>query len=170
MSTTGDELRIGDAEREHVRDLLERHAADGRLTLDELSERMVEVYAARTAPDLRHALRELPALPGGGPPPAGLAPIEPPGPPFAAPVQWGRGGWGPPVAPVLALAVLGIWLVVAATTGFWFFPFWPFLFFFLVARRSGGWDRGRRGGWGGLGPPRRGWDGPEPRSGGTRYV
>jgi len=42
-----------------VRDLT-RHCGDGRLTLDELEERIGEVYTATSAAELRHALRELP--------------------------------------------------------------------------------------------------------------
>jgi hypothetical protein len=61
---TSDTLRIGDAERNQVAEELKRHCADGRLTLDEYSERLDEVFAARTYADLARALRDLP-----GPPP-----------------------------------------------------------------------------------------------------
>lgn len=49
-------------EREQVIRDLTRHCGDGRLTLDELEERIEEAYAATTPEELRHALRELPAL------------------------------------------------------------------------------------------------------------
>lgn len=57
------EHRVGDPERARARATLERHATDGRLTLDELADRLTEVYAATTDTDLEHALRRLPPLP-----------------------------------------------------------------------------------------------------------
>ena len=49
-----------DAERDAAVKVLTRHCGEGRLTLDELEDRIGEVYAAATPADLRHALRELP--------------------------------------------------------------------------------------------------------------
>src|SRR5437660_7038376 len=57
---TSDTLRIGDAERGQAAEELKRHCSDGRLTLDEYSERLDEVFAARTYADLARALRDLP--------------------------------------------------------------------------------------------------------------
>ena len=54
------EDRVSDSERERVVADLTRHCADGRLTLDELEERVAEVYAATTRADVERALRELP--------------------------------------------------------------------------------------------------------------
>jgi hypothetical protein len=51
---------VTDAERDAAVKLLTRHCGDGRITLDELEDRIGEVYAATTPADLRHALRELP--------------------------------------------------------------------------------------------------------------
>ena len=59
-------LRVSDAERHRVVAQLQEHCAQGRLTVDEFSERTGEALAARTQVDLDRALRELPALP---PPP-----------------------------------------------------------------------------------------------------
>src|SRR5262245_55626373 len=53
-------VRIGDAERQRVVDLLRRHTGDGRLTLDEFSERAGQVYAARTQAELDEVLADLP--------------------------------------------------------------------------------------------------------------
>jgi hypothetical protein len=63
-------IRASDAERERVGRLLDQHFADGRLTLDEFSERMNDVYEARTRGELADTLRELPvvALPEPAPP------------------------------------------------------------------------------------------------------
>jgi hypothetical protein len=55
-------LRVSDAERHRVVTLLQDHCAQGRLTVDEFSERTGEALAARTRDDLDHVLRELPDL------------------------------------------------------------------------------------------------------------
>jgi hypothetical protein len=61
VSSRGD-LRVSDAERNEVVEVLERHTADGRLTLDEFEARIEETLSARTGSELRATLRELPAL------------------------------------------------------------------------------------------------------------
>jgi hypothetical protein len=55
------DLRASDAERERAAASLREHCAAGRLTLEELSERLDEAYQARTGGELERALRELPA-------------------------------------------------------------------------------------------------------------
>ncbi|MHB8575599.1 MAG: DUF1707 SHOCT-like domain-containing protein [Dehalococcoidia bacterium] len=55
----GDEL-ISDAEREYALDALRRHAADGRLAVQEFSDRSEEALMARTADQLGASLRDLP--------------------------------------------------------------------------------------------------------------
>lgn len=55
------ELRASDAEREAVVGKLNQAVGDGRLTLDEFSERLELTYAARTRGDLSPLLRDLPA-------------------------------------------------------------------------------------------------------------
>jgi hypothetical protein len=55
--------RITDAERERAVDLLGAHVVSGSLTPDELAQRTEAVLSARTRGELRHALRDLPALP-----------------------------------------------------------------------------------------------------------
>ncbi len=60
------DIRASDADREHVADLLRRHCNEGRLTLDELAERLAEVYACRYLGELTSPtgpMRELPVLP-----------------------------------------------------------------------------------------------------------
>lgn len=47
-------------QREQIVRELTRHCGDGRLTLDELEERIDEAYAAEDLEALRHVLRELP--------------------------------------------------------------------------------------------------------------
>ena len=63
MADRDQHLRASDADRERVIEQLRRHAADGRLTLDEFEDRVGEALAARTRDDLRPVMRELPQLP-----------------------------------------------------------------------------------------------------------
>ena len=60
-------LRVSDAERHRVVMVLQEHCAQGRLTVDEFSERTSEALASRTEADLERVLRDLPPLP---PPPS----------------------------------------------------------------------------------------------------
>jgi Domain of unknown function (DUF1707) len=57
---TGYNVRIGDADREAIAAQLREHYADGRLTLDELNERLDQTFAAKTRADLNVVLRDLP--------------------------------------------------------------------------------------------------------------
>ncbi len=65
------ELRAADADRERVAALLRDAAAEGRLDLGELDERLGQVYAAKTYGELEPLLRDLPG--------ALDAPVSPPG-------------------------------------------------------------------------------------------
>ncbi|HYK71218.1 MAG TPA: DUF1707 domain-containing protein [Streptosporangiaceae bacterium] len=53
-------LRIGDAERESVAAELREHYAHGRLTLDELNQRLDAAFAAKTQQDLSQITKDLP--------------------------------------------------------------------------------------------------------------
>lgn len=53
-------LRISDAERHQVAELLREAAGEGRLDLDELDERLAATYAARTYADLVPITADLP--------------------------------------------------------------------------------------------------------------
>ena len=55
-----DDLRASDAEREDVVADLRTHATEGRLTVEELEERLDRVHAARTRADLAAQLADLP--------------------------------------------------------------------------------------------------------------
>jgi hypothetical protein len=57
------ELRVSDQQREHAGQQLREHFAAGRLSEDELSERVQAVYGARTDEQLRAPLADLPRLP-----------------------------------------------------------------------------------------------------------
>ncbi len=56
------DVRVSDSDRHAVVDDLQRHTADGRLTLDEFEERVDEALRARTGADLDAALRDLPSV------------------------------------------------------------------------------------------------------------
>ena len=53
-------LRVSDADREQAAEVLRKAAGDGRLTLDELDERLATAYAARTYADLESVTSDLP--------------------------------------------------------------------------------------------------------------
>ncbi len=53
-------MRISDAERDQVMEVLREAAAQGRITLDELDERLNAVYAAKTYADLEPVTDDLP--------------------------------------------------------------------------------------------------------------
>jgi hypothetical protein len=55
-----DRLRIGDAEREAAARELGEHFAVGRIDAGEHTERLDQIWAARTAADLAPAFRDLP--------------------------------------------------------------------------------------------------------------
>lgn len=63
-------LRIGDAERDEVAAALREHYAQGRLTPEELDERLEATLAARTTDELTRILDDLPrgGHPAGGSP------------------------------------------------------------------------------------------------------
>jgi hypothetical protein len=134
----GNEMRVGDAEREAAAAELREHYASGRLTLDELNERIDKTFAAKTSGDLNALMTDLPSrrpdgaaeLPEAGPtgnsgPFGASGPFGDSGPfgaggPFgpSGPFGPGGGGWnsGPRAAGPLRTAgsVFVTMLVVAA--------------------------------------------------------
>jgi len=126
---SGNEMRVGDAEREAAAAELREHYASGRLTLDELNERIDKAFAAKTCGDLNVLMTELPSRRPAGAPgtPGAIGPgrsgADGPfgtGGPFgpSGPFGPGGGGWnsGPRAAgPVrTAGSVFVTMLVVAA--------------------------------------------------------
>ncbi|MFC4004904.1 DUF1707 domain-containing protein [Prauserella oleivorans] len=55
-------IRASDADRDRVVATLRRHVGDGRLSLDEFSERAASAYRARTRDELNELMRDLPPL------------------------------------------------------------------------------------------------------------
>jgi hypothetical protein len=55
-------LRIGDADRELIAEVLSQHMMDGRLTIDELDDRLGALYTSKTRQQARAVLDGLPPL------------------------------------------------------------------------------------------------------------
>jgi Domain of unknown function (DUF1707) len=120
----GNEMRVGDAEREAAAAELREHYASGRLTLDELNERIDKAFAAKTRGDLNVLMTDLPsrrpegAGAPGGPGAIGAGPSGAGG-PFgpSGPFGPGGGGWssGPRAAgPVRAAGSVFVTMLVVA--------------------------------------------------------
>jgi len=97
-------IRASDAERDATVERLSRAAGDGRVTLEEFSQRMEQATAAKTRADLDRLVADLPAEPA-----AAGAPAAP------APATWH-------VSPVGGLRVSGPWrmarhVIVASIVG-----------------------------------------------------
>jgi hypothetical protein len=58
---SGFEMRVGDADREAAAAELREHYASGRLTQDELNERLDQAFAAKTRADLNGIFTDLPS-------------------------------------------------------------------------------------------------------------
>jgi hypothetical protein len=99
-----DRMRVSDADREHVTARLREHFAEGRLTSDELDERITAALGAKTYGELRRVMADLPEP----------APVSPPG--AQAPPQWEGPRWGsrpvyafrrrPRLLPLLLIALI----------------------------------------------------------------
>jgi Domain of unknown function (DUF1707) len=167
---TGYNVRVGDADRDAVTAQLREHYADGRLTLEELNERLDQAFAAKTKADLNTVMRDLPQAtrPAAGMPYGGTAWQGPawPGPMATKPGQdHGNAGWGGSqgsrrpynaFAPLMGL----VWLVLILGSVFLFGlgggdrPLAIILFFAALALVKRLFGFGRRRGYGGPRGPR----------------
>jgi hypothetical protein len=106
------QLRISDADRHQVAEVLREAAGEGRIDLDELDERLEATYAARTYADLVPITLDLPIRTSEAGPPARPSP---------EPVH-DQGRVALPVAEERHLAILsglerkGVWMVPARMT------------------------------------------------------
>ena len=142
------DVRVSQAERDEVVNVLAGHYADGRLSLGEYEERVATALAATIGRDLDALFTDLPS---GTPTTAAAtapAPVAPP--PF--PASPGRPAWAsrrrPPVPLVLVVVALGIFVTPWA--------------FFLLFPVLGGASHGGRHHYGhhhGHRSSRGGWDG-----------
>ena len=122
------EHRASDADRDRVAALLREAHAEGRLDVDELTERLESTYASRTYGELAAVTQDLPMV-GDRPPPSPAPPPAPAVPTVPSPParRSGRGlraawtAWG------VAVSVnLVIWLLVSLNVGdaIYFWPMW----------------------------------------------
>jgi hypothetical protein len=129
------DLRAGDADRQAVVDELQRHYIDGRLTSDELGERVAQTLNARTFGDLAPPLADLPILEPALP---ARAPTD------LEPEPEHGYGFGVPLGAILVVVGLIALMAVFVFPGmrFGFMPFWPLMIwgFFIFGRPH----RGRR--------------------------
>jgi hypothetical protein len=117
-------LRAGDADRRRVADELQRHYVEGRLSSDELTERVRQATAARTQGDLAALLQDLPPLTPAPSEPTAVAPqTESPG-PVGSPSHRDVRTHVTSYALVMVLLV-AIWLITSPGGYFW--PIWPML-------------------------------------------
>jgi hypothetical protein len=123
-----DDLRVSDEQRERAAAEIREHFAAGRLSDDELSERVQAAYNARTEQELQTALADLPKLPA--------TPAQQKAELAARRsmlqrrmLQEGGGGMG-----VFALCTV-IWAVSGASGQFW--PIWVLLVCLIPLIRNG---------------------------------
>jgi hypothetical protein len=98
-------IRTSDADRERVTASLRDHYAEGRLTRDELDERIAAALSAKTFGDLRRVLADLPE-----PRPA----VQPRAPLMTTRRRYPVFRRGPRLIPLLAIALLALLLVHGA--------------------------------------------------------
>lgn len=114
MQPPNPEMRASDAEREQTASVLEEQFAEGRLTHEELQDRLQQAYAARTIGQLANLTADLPA-PSKTPPPARRSNLE---------VQRMKRVRDRVLAYViLMLFLIAIWAVSGQHGSFW--PIWP---------------------------------------------
>ncbi|MFJ9388516.1 DUF1707 domain-containing protein [Nocardioides sp. NPDC101246] len=99
------DLRVSDADRHAVADILREAAGEGRLDIDELEERLEETFKAKTYADLEPITQDLPV--------AGRAPVMPAAPAAGAvPVVYGEGDANDSASAFLSnVERKGVWVV-----------------------------------------------------------
>jgi len=109
------QLRAADTDRDQTAELLRRAAAEGRITFEELDERIARAYAAKTFADLEALTSDLPGPGVRAPAPAAPryqpaeVPAGTPAPSFSVAVMSGAQRAGPWLVPpsYTAVAILG---------------------------------------------------------------
>jgi Domain of unknown function (DUF1707) len=174
-----DRMRISDSDRDRVTTQLRDYYAEGRLTPEELDERVTAALSAKTAGELRRLMSDLPspapAAGGPGTPAYGASSYRASS--YGAPPWAGRGGRrrrGPRLLPILLLLLVAAILLPG---GWVFFALLKvFLLFWLLVLVGGmiaglvfrhkarRFFRDRAGqwpgqGWGGQGRGGQGWGG-----------
>jgi hypothetical protein len=121
------ELRCSDAERERVVAFLREHALAGRLTHDELDERVGRAYAAVTVGDLERLIGDLPRAQAPAPrPPRAVSRRREPTPALIA------AGIALLIFTGLPMVVVGLGLAVVAVVVALSFALGPFILIALL--------------------------------------
>lgn len=126
MAGPDGQLRASNAERDRVIEVLRRHTADGRLTLEEFEQRVGEALAAMTRADLGPVLRDLPPLPPAAPVAARAT---------ARRTRWRSLDGGRAVLGAIAVIVL-VTVIASGAWGMWWIVF-PLLGVFGGCGRGG---------------------------------
>ena len=120
-------LRASDADRNRAAELLQEHFGAGRLSIDELQERLAAAFAAKTIGELDELMADLPAIDLHQPPDRVVAP---------RPSSLAKRPTADALAKVAPLAVvIGLYAVSGLVLHLWWIPWW--LIFLIVASRMG---------------------------------
>ncbi|MCP2336401.1 DUF1707 SHOCT-like domain-containing protein [Actinomadura rupiterrae] len=111
------EMRASDADRDRVASILRDAAGEGRLTLDEVDERLDAVYKAKTYAELEPLTRDLPAA---GDAPSGPAPAARAGAGGFVVVPGETPTWTNGIAIMSGFDRKGVWTVPETFTAFAF--------------------------------------------------
>jgi hypothetical protein len=123
-----DRIRVSDADRERVAARLREHYAEGRLSSEDLEERISTTLGAKTFGDLRHVMADLPE-------PAQVPPYARQAPPWA-PRRRAAYRRGPRLWPLALFALIAALVIPGA--GWLFLAFFKIiLLFWLVACVAG---------------------------------
>ncbi|MGI5165305.1 DUF1707 SHOCT-like domain-containing protein [Spirillospora sp. CA-253888] len=123
------EIRASDADRDRVAGSLQEHCAQGRITVEELHERLDAVYQARTLGQLEEITHDLPEedlytlpVPAAQKAPSSSSPVKAssssPALPGGRDLRTAWATWG-----VVSGINVGIWMVLAVT-GTLVYPWW----------------------------------------------
>lgn len=146
-------LRVSDAERQEVADILKQHASDGRLDSAEFEARLDRTLRAKTRADLAGLLDDLPDLnappAGGWPGPYGYGPGSTQPGPYRSGGRYTPGPYErrPPTRTVVStlvtvgLVVIAFFATLSVVTRF-AFPRFPWLLLLIAIVFF--WSRGRR--------------------------
>lgn len=116
MDALNPELRISDADRDRIVEILSTHVGAGRLSLTEFDARVAQVYRSTTEPQARRVLTDLPA-------PTPPAPVRQPlrdyirALPLHQHIEWSA--WF-----AVGVLNLAIWGIVSVAVGTIVYP-WP---------------------------------------------
>src|SRR5689334_9546494 len=120
-----DRMRVSDADREALTARLRDHYAEGRLTQDELDERVSAALGAKTFGDLRSLTTDLPG-PAPAPPRTAARPS------WGGPPQW-RHHQRHHRPPVALLLLIGLLLVLVSGGGWAIFALFRLMLVFWLA-------------------------------------